>query len=1556
MEQEIRNKLQRATQQIRRLLEEEFAEQLEGTFDILASGKILPSAGKHLDARQRLTRQKLVDAIEHIKAGGKKPQEAVEEYTREAAFKVLNRLVAMRMLEARGLLQECVSKGDQSSGFREFTGLAPGLASLPDGGYRLYLECLFDELSVEVKVLFDRRDSASMLWPRRGALTELLDILGQADLSGVWGEDETIGWVYQYFNSGDERKQMREESQAPRTSRELAVRNQFFTPRYVVEFLTDNTLGRIWYEMRKGTTRLVDECRYMVRRPMEFILPDPDACGLLDTYAGRKEMLTFWRSGTAADMPEDPSTAVVIDWVTRLANDHASGNGFEKYLHQLGDTHDAVLERLFFGKQANEKVHTESLKAEHPVVLMHGIWRVSVEIARSDYGDMSKPISTHPEAGPCWTALRSQLMNPSVNLTQAELLNQPVFVPHRAKKDPRDLKILDPACGSGHFLLYAFDLLIWIYEEAWRDTAGPRSEITGNRLSENYPDLQQLHAALPGLVLAHNLHGIDIDPRAAQIAALALWMRGQRAFNEFGFARNTRAAIAKSNIVCAEPMPGEAGFLDEFIKEHLSESAEGRFLASLVRKVFESMKLAGEAGLLLKIEEDIADEVAKAKKHWLERPAMRQKTLFAEAATIVQQELDLTRGITDASFWEEAEQRIYDALRAYSEAAERIGGFQRRLFAVDTARGFAFIDLCRPRYDVTLMNPPFGDGTTNTRPYMAMSYSESASDIAYSFISRAVVRSTANGKIGVIATRQPLFVSGFEEWRRSILESNSLGCLADLGYGVLDALVEVAAFIFDCGHKCVSSPFLRLLDVKEKADQLQREIAKLSTVGHNDENVRCHLAGVSAFNMIPKFGWCYWLPSSLLARIASFKTLKEQGISACKGLDTADDERFLRAFWEVSAEEIGSSKRWLPIAKGGAYSPCFDDIHLCVEWLIDGATLALNGASIRNKSFYGKEGLTYSSRSTSGFNIKALPEGCAISTGGHGVFAPSPESLHAAAALMMSRVGQLQIEMAVGGGDEAHSGSAARNYLNGIVSRLRAPVQRIADDERLTAIVDELFSIGVSRFELDETSRLFDPRKAVSLLLMDSGSRNALETRDIVRTLRLYSELEARIAEHYGLSANAITSIDLELGKDVWLLPTRDAADVRLAFDKIASLSVYELIAIAVEKLGASRHLTKKAYVADRRFELLCRILDVHPSTVATLEQLWCLRQSDPDTVPQLVRVAMGFALGRWEIDRRMSAVRADDFWKAISLSDLTEGNPKPHPTLILHDDPGHSADVVSTVLRVARRLGEITATGFALDESNPEVQWRTWFATEFFSEHCNCYSKSRKKAPLYWQLATPSASYSVWLYYHHFTRDTFFQVLNEYVKPKRDHERQKLDRQRGEVGAVPTRWHRKEIEDQERFVAELVAMVEEIERIAPLWNPNRHDGVIINFAPLWRLVPQNKSWQKECKECWDKLVAGEYDWAHLAMHLWPERVVPKCVDDASLAIAHGLEEIFWEQDDRDRFQPKAKPDSGWQPVIDQLVKERTSPAVKAALKSLLEAPAAAAPTRSSRARRGTAS
>ena len=146
--------------------------------------------------------------------------------------------------------------------------------------------------------------------------------------------------------------------------------------------------------------------------------------------------------------------------------------------------------------------------------------------------------------------------------------------------------------------------------------------------------------------------------------------------------------------------------------------------------------------------------------------------------------------------------------------------------------------------------------------------------------------------------------------------------------------------------------------------------------------------------------------------------------------------------------------------------------------------------------------------------------------------------------------------------------------------------------------------------------------------------------------------------------------------------------------------------------------------------------------------------------------------------------------------------------------------------------------------------------------------------------------------------------------------------------------------------------MLEEVKRVAPSWNPNLDDGVVLTMAPLWRLVPQHKSWQKELRSRWDELCAGNYDWAHVAMHLWPERVVPQCAKDRSLAIAHGLEDVFWVEGDDGKWTARSEPT---QPV-DALVKARTSPAVKAALASLIEASVPGASGRGNRRRRaGTA-
>jgi len=642
VEKEQRQKLERLTQAARRLLEQEFREQLEGRYDVLLDGKIGLAPGAHLSEQERVVWQRIVAAIAHRRRPGVSSADAVMGYRREAAFHTLNRFVALKMLEARKLVQECISRGEKSTGFKEFCGLAPGLVQVQDKGYRLYIESLLDELGRQVKVLFNRLDPATLLWPRRQAFTTLLELLNDPELAAVWREDETIGWVYQYFNGEDERRQMRAESQAPRNSRELAVRNQFFTPRYVVQFLTDNSLGQLWCEMREGNTRLAE---------LDYLVKDS--------------------------------------------------------------------ERL-----------------------------------------------------------------------------------PRPAKDPRDLRLLDPACGSGHFLLYGFDLLAGdpsrelagIYLEAWRAEEQPASEATGHSLRHDYPTEEALLKAVPELILRHNLHGVDIDPRAAQIAALALWMRAQRGFQEAGIPAAERPPIRRTNVVTAEPMPGDQLLVLEF-----SSGLEPRVLGELFQQMVQAMQLAGELGSLLRIDRALERAVAEARRQFL---AEEQLQLPVFEPSTRQLGFDLS-GISEASFFDSAEERIVAALASYAAQAPATMTVRRHLFAEDAAQGIAFIDLIRQRYDVVVMNPPFGAASLAAKREFEAAYPRTKNDLYAAFVERDIELLHPGGYLGAITSRTGFFLSSFQRWREEVLLQEAPPTVfADLGQGVLDsAMVEVAAYCLRKGGK-----------------------------------------------------------------------------------------------------------------------------------------------------------------------------------------------------------------------------------------------------------------------------------------------------------------------------------------------------------------------------------------------------------------------------------------------------------------------------------------------------------------------------------------------------------------------------------------------------------------------------------------------------------------------------------------------------------------------------------------------------------------------------------
>lgn len=629
MDQDLRNALRRVVASLREKLVESASEELERTFGILPeSGQALPIEQvppllRSPELQRR--RQELLEAIEHERrqTTGRDPgARALEMFVLKAAFTQLNRLAALKVLERRGLVPECLSKGTESEGFRLFRRVETGLAGgESDGGYRLFLEFLFDDAANEIRLLFDRTLPSSYLFPSSTRLQELLELLNAEEIEDAWDEDEVLGWVYQYFTPKELREQVRKESSVPRNTYELAIRNQFYTPDYVVRFLAENTLGRLWWEMHPETS--IRERDFLVYRPGEV-----------------------------------------------------------------------------------------------------------------------------PESRP--------------------------------PKDPRSLRILDPACGSGHFLHYCFELLETIYREAYE------GHPAGEDLRRDYPDPDAFERVVPELILANNLYGIDIDLRAVQLTALSLYLRAKRAHPE--------AVIRRVHAVHAAPMPGEPELFNEFLAV-VAEEEHGALMGPLLQEIWDELdELAAEAGTLLRAEVGIAKRIERLKEKVAAARTRQLGLTELLGPSYEQAELKID-SIPTEEFWNGLEQRILELLREHAAHAES-RGIARRLFAEDAYHGIAFLDALLQKHDVVLMNPPFGATSTRSKKYIDDNYPRTKNDVYAAFVERGLQLLKPRGYLGAITSRTGFFLTSFQKWREEILlKETDIVTFADLGYGVLDtAMVETAAY------------------------------------------------------------------------------------------------------------------------------------------------------------------------------------------------------------------------------------------------------------------------------------------------------------------------------------------------------------------------------------------------------------------------------------------------------------------------------------------------------------------------------------------------------------------------------------------------------------------------------------------------------------------------------------------------------------------------------------------------------------------------------------------
>lgn len=1329
-----RNLLANLVAECRRLLTADIRDQLQRVYGLQPDGADLSVASlQHLDKPGLEIAKDLRIWREHLAVTDhgteqKRRIAAFERLAQETAFTSLNRLAALRLCEERGHLLECVRRGMESDGFALYERLCGGALGSRGEMYRQFLYRVFDEMAQDLGVLFDRRQPQSLVFPGERCLEDVLALLNDPALRHLWQEDETIGWIYQYYNSQEERRRMREESAAPQNSHELAVRNQFFTPRYVVEFLTDNTLGRIWYEMTKGTTSLKEKCRYLVRRPNEIFLNERQAAPLIP------------------QQDEAPKKS------------------------------------------------------------------------------------------------------------QEELLKEPIYISHRSLKDPREIRLLDPACGSMHFGLYAFDLFEVIYEEVWDSYPNLLEDIR-----KSVTDKREFLLLVPKLIIEHNLHGIEIDPRCTQIAGLSLWLRAQKSWQRLGLKLAERPRIAKSNVVCAEPMPGEKELLGEF-----TARLESPAIGQLVEMAFDKMQLAGEAGSLLKIEQEISSIVAEAKAFWKQGPKYEQVKLFGKLPGKPEQQefkLDLS-GITDEQFWEKAEGRIYLALREYAEQAQNGIGYQRRLFADDAARGFAFIDLCRKRYDVVLMNPPFGEPAAGSVEYINRQYPNAFIDLLASFVERTIGL-CPTGRIGALTSRACLYTKTLSEWRRhSFLPA--IETVVDLGGGVLDgAMVFACASVFTTP---VSNAYTcRAIDLRKSSDREAELLLALGELCGGFIGKTVYLKKRRQLAQINGARFLYNIPDAFWHWSNGSTTLLEAGGSARAGSTTYDDFRFLRLTWEVPVESVGWDKAWIFFSKGGYFETFYNDLHLMVNWFKGGREVGefnrigynTDAQSKRASAFYRRPGITYPRRTVKGFAPRSLPEDCIFADKGPTIFAPEGTDMAFALGYWNSAPVRALVHLQVQAG----------SFETGVINTVPWLTSKTASN-RIAVIANEAWRKKAEIYRFWEVDRGFVPPKLSQAhsLVQFSENLRGLWRRNTEDVISLCTRISDVVSESFSLP---------EIDMEPFEVSTEDHA-IQDAF----GISDKGAFGFYISQLTVGCAFGRW----DLRFATGEKLPPELPDPFAAL----------PVCPPGMLQNADGLPAGPGDVPTNY---RFNISWPGI-----------------LVDDPGHPEDIEHRIREVIEVIWKDRAAaieqevcGILSVESLRDYLRRP---SGFFADHLKRYSKSRRQAPIYWPLSTASGLYTVWVYYHRLNDDFLYTVVNGFVTLKMIEVERHLVRIEGNLQTTTGREAtklREAFEEANSLLEELHDFKAEVLRIAALpYKPNLNDGVLITAAPLWKLFRLPK-WRNDLKECWEQLEAGEYDWAHLAYSIWPERVREKCKKDRSLAIAHGLESLCEGTSTGENAKPRRK-------------------------------------------------
>lgn len=522
-------------------------------------------------------------------------------------------------------------------------------------------------------------------------------------------------------------------------------------------------------------------------------------------------------------------------------------------------------------------------------------------------------------------------------------------VRHPKENGVLDIKLIDPACGSGNFLIYAFSVFYDMYVDQM----------------ENYgADFSRRD--IPKLIVEHNLYGVDLDERAVQITQIALFIKAMQLKGRRG-KMPTYCNVVSSHFSLPDYETIEATF--EMGDAHWDEKQR-----EVIKDIWNDLCNAHKFGSLLRLKEKIEAMMPK-----------QERNLFNDY-------------------------QIHDFFSFKNQAIEMLrkqvhqwGGEGSNAYSLSLVNdAMTFLDILTTSFDVAVANPPYTDSSDfgpELKEFAEANYKKPMKfniNLYACFIKRCCELTDELGKVGMIHPLTFMYIKTFEDVRKFILNTTHISLFVEHGLDRINMFKGTgyasapAFYVLDKEHDYKGDAlFFDINNGLQEKDKKHTVLQLFSAYLNGNLNERVYLLPQDKLKAIKSWPFIYWISDEFREKF--YNESIESAYKNCQGLITSNNNRFLRYWWEIKSSDI--EKKWFFYSKGGSYNKWFGNFWLTVNWENDGEDIknfvdekGKQKSRPQNEKYYFSKGITYCSCGAQGTSFRIKEANQMFDSGGSSIF------------------------------------------------------------------------------------------------------------------------------------------------------------------------------------------------------------------------------------------------------------------------------------------------------------------------------------------------------------------------------------------------------------------------------------------------------------------------------------------------------------------------------------------------------------------------------------------